>query len=215
MHRIRSASLTLAALAATTLTSFAQTNFVANLTTGQEPNGVTLTMNPGGGARPVPFGSAMFVLSADLSQLTMTVTITNIDITGSQTPGDSNDNLVNAHIHGGAGPGVNAGVVWGFFGAPDNDTNPDNLVVTPFGPGQVGGTFTSIWNAPEGNSGQTLTSQLNNLLNGLTYINFHTVQNAGGEIRGQILIPEPSTYALLTVGAVSAALASCKRRRRS
>jgi hypothetical protein len=124
------------------------------------------------------------------TELSFIATIFNIDITGTQTP-DTNDNLLNAHIHVGAPPGANAPVRWGFFGAPDNDTNPDNLVVTPFASG-VGGTFSSIWNLPEGNAGTTLATNLPGILAGQSYINFHTVQFTGGEIRGQI-IPEPST----------------------
>ena len=56
----------------------------------------------------------------------------------------------------------------------------------------------------------TLTAQLNNLLNGLCYINFHTMQNGGGEIRGQI-VPEPSTMILLGAGLAAAGI--WKRRR--
>jgi hypothetical protein len=82
--------------------------------------------------------------------------------------------------------------VWGFFGTPDNDTLPKNLVVTPF-TGLVGGTFSSIWNLPEGNAGTNLAAQIPNLLGGSAYINFHTVQFAGGEIRGQISpVPLPA-----------------------
>ena len=192
-----------------TTASWADMVFTANLTPGQEVSAPLFTMS-GGGSRPASFGTAMFTLNTSMTQLTMTVTVTNIDVTGSQTPGDTNDNLAAAHIHGGAGPGSNAGVVWGFFGTPDNDNNPDQFMLTPFAMG-VGGTITSIWDAPEGNSGQTLTSQLNNLLNGLCYINFHTMQNGGGEIRGQI-VPEPSTVILLGAGLVAAA-GIWKRRR--
>jgi hypothetical protein len=59
---------------------------------------------------------------------------------------------------------------------------------------------------PEGNGGQTLATQLPAILAGNTYINFHTQQFAGGEIRGQILqtgshtVPEPATLALLGIG---------------
>ena len=73
--------------------------------------------------------------------------------------------------------GQNAPVVLGFFGAPDNDNNPDDLLVAPFAT-DVGGKFTSVWNLNEGNSGTTLTAQIPNLLAGLSYINFHTVQLA-------------------------------------
>jgi hypothetical protein len=137
----------------------------------------------------------------------MSATIFNIDVTGSQTA-DTNDNLVAAHIHAPAPPGVTAPVVWGFFGAPDNDNNPDNLVVTPFASG-VGGVFTSVWNAPEGNGGTSLSAQLPNLFGGLAYINFHTVQFGGGEIRGQINpVPEPSSMILLAAGGL---LGLCRR----
>ena len=83
--------------------------------------------------------------------MTMSVSVFNIDVTGSQTA-DPNDNLVNAHIHAGLTPNANGGfgVVWGFIGMPFNDTiNPG--VLTPFANG-VGGTFTTTWDAPEGNS---------------------------------------------------------------
>jgi len=115
--------------------------------------------------------------------MTMTATISNIDVGNSQTP-DTNDNLLNAHIHAGptVAPGINGPVVWGFFGAPFNDNNPNDAVATPAA-GGVGGTFTGKWDAPEGN-GTTLAAQLANLRAGRAYINFHTVQFTGGEIRG-------------------------------
>ena len=113
----------------------------------------------------------------------MFATIYNIDVTGTQTP-DANDDLLAAHIHGPAPAGTNAGVRWGFFGAPDNDNAPDDLIFTPFANG-VGGTFSSVWNQGEGNN-TTLTAQLENIKGGLSYLNFHTRQFGGGEIRGQI-----------------------------
>jgi hypothetical protein len=123
--------------------------------------------------------------------MTMTATVNNIDVTGSQTV-DTNDNLANAHIHAGPSvqPGVNGPVVWGFFGAPFNDNNPNDAVATPFGSG-VGGTFTGKWDAPEGN-GTTLAAQLANIRAGRAYINFHTTQFTGGEIRGNF----PATQTL-------------------
>ena len=47
------------------------------------------------------------------------------------------------------------------------------------------------------------------LLNGRYYVNIHTTQNTGGEIRGNIVIPEPS-HALL--GLVSLGLLARRRR---
>jgi hypothetical protein len=168
-----------------------------------------------GAPRPTSFGTANFVLNDLQTQMTMTATIFNIDVTGTQTPNDTNDNLTLAHIHGGAGvtPTTNGGVVWGFFGAPFNDNNPNDAVMTPFATG-VGGTFTGKWDLNEGQN-TTLTAQLDNILNGRTYINFHTVQYGGGEIRGNIMvIPEPSSVALLGIFCAGL-IGVCWKRRRS
>lgn len=175
--------------------------FSATLTHDQETVQGVLTTSTGD-PRPQSFGQATFVLNDAQTALAMNVTVFNIDVTGTQTA-DPFDNLVAAHIHAPAPPGSNAGVRWGFFGAPDNDINPDNLVVIPFA-ADVGGIFTSVWDLPEGNAGTTLTDTLPSILAGLSYINFHTVQFPAGEIRGQILqVPEPATFALLGLSLVA------------
>jgi CHRD domain/Domain of unknown function (DUF4214) len=152
--------------------------FVVNLTNTQE----VPPTNPTG--RPGSYGTATFTFDSTVPVLTFTATINNIDVTGSQTAGTA-DNLVAAHIHASPSvvPGVNGPVVWGFFGSPFNDNNPNDAVNTPFGPGLVGGTFSGKWDAPEGNA-TTLTAQVTNIQNGNAYINFHTTQFGGGEIRG-------------------------------
>ena len=152
--------------------------FVVNLTNTQE----VPPTNPTG--RPGSFGTATFTLDSTVPVMTFIATINNIDVTGMQTTGTA-DNLVAAHIHASPTvvPGVNGPVVWGFFGSPFNDNNPDDHVVTPFGAGLVGGTFSGKWDAPEGNN-TTLNAQLANIQNGNAYINFHTTQFGGGEIRG-------------------------------
>jgi glucose/arabinose dehydrogenase len=128
-------------------------------------------------------GYAAFFLNQERTALRFIVTVTGLDFTGTQTT-DPGDNLVAAHIHAPAPPGANAGVRFGFFGQPFNDTNPNDVVVTPFANG-VGGTIFSKWDRDEGNN-TTLTAQLPNILAGLSYINFHTTRLSGGEIRGQI-----------------------------
>jgi uncharacterized protein (TIGR03118 family) len=158
--------------------------FRTNLTNGAEVPPATPTTSTGG-SRPASFGTATFQFNPAQTAMTMDATINNIDVTGSQTA-DTNDNLIAAHIHAGASvaPGTNGPVVWGFFGSPFNDNNPNDEVTTPFTSG-VGGTFHGKWDPPEGN-GTTLAAQLDNLRNGRAYINFHTTQFTGGEIRGYL-----------------------------
>lgn len=181
----------------------------ATLTNSQENPPVTPTTSSGA-PRPASFGTASFVLNDTSTALAFTATIFNIDFTGTQTA-DTNDNLTVAHIHASptVTPTTNGPVVWGFFGSPLNDNNPNDVVVTPFA-NAVGGVISGKWDAPEGN-GTNLAAQLDNILTGRAYINFHTVQFVGGEVRGQILaVPEPATLALL--GAGIAGLLGLRRR---
>jgi len=193
---------------------YADTILFANLTTSQEvPPTVPTTAT--GAPRPISFGTATFVLNTAQTAMTFSATIFNIDFTGTQTT-DINDNLVAAHIHAGpaVAPGVNGPVVWGFFGTPFNDNNPNDVVNTPFATG-VGGTISGKWDAPEGNA-TTLTAQVANILGGHSYINFHTNQFTGGEIRGAInVVPEPSAWMLLSAGVVILGSLGWLRRRSS
>jgi CHRD domain len=122
----------------------AVTFFNATLTGDQEapPNASTAS------------GSATFVLNDAQTELSVSVTINGLDFTGSQTPGNPNDNLEDAHIHccapAGDDPAVNnASVRWGFIGSPFNNTDNDGTR-TPFSTG-VGGTFQGVWDVNEGN----------------------------------------------------------------
>jgi hypothetical protein len=61
------------------------------------------------------------------------------------------------------------------------------------------GAFTDIW------TGLT-TDQITALETGNTYINIHTVDFPGGEIRGQItVVPEPGSLGLLGLGLLGVA----------
>jgi hypothetical protein len=183
----------------------------ANLTNAAE-NPPTTPTTSGGAPRPASFGTADFVLNTAQTALSFTATIFNIDVTGTQTT-DVNDNLVAAHIHAGAAvtPTTSGPVVWGFFGTPFNDTSPNDAVFTPFATG-VGGTFSGKWDVLEGNN-TTLAAQLDNILEGRSYINFHTTQFGGGEIRGNISpVPEPSTWAMMILGFAGVGFMAYRRR---
>lgn len=213
--RSRSAALlavaTSLALTATSSLASAQTVLTANLTNGQEvpPTVPTLSTGP---LRPASFGTATFTINAAMTEMSFVATIFNVDVTGAQTP-DVNDNLTNAHIHVGALPGFNAPVRWGFFGSPQNNIDPSDGMFTPFASG-VGGTFSGTWNATEGNGGTTFATNLPLILAGQAYINFHTVQFAGGEIRGQLtVVPEPATVLLTAAGIALLGLVQVRRRR--
>jgi len=189
-----------ALLASANLTPAEVRLFVVSLTNGQEVPPTTPTTTTGA-ARPTSSGTARFQFNSAQTAMTFTATISNIDV-GGQTA-DTNDDLIAAHIHAGASvaPGVNGPVVWGFFGSPFNDNNPNDQVFFPT-PGGVGGTFSGKWDAPEGN-GTTLAAQLSNLTSGRAYINFHTRQFTGGEIRGNF--PAANAFRDSLVAALDAA----------
>ena len=210
-HRLLVPLLALALTLGTAGSAGAQATFIAFLTNDQEvpPAVPTLTT---GALRAISFGTATFTLSPDASSLMFVATIHNVDVTGSQTV-DVNDNLLAAHIHGSAAESApTRPVVWGFFGTPFNDNNPTNVTLTPFATG-VGGVFSGAWDLNEGQA-TTLTAQLPNIFAGRTYMNFHTTQFPGGEIRGALtLTPEPATVALLGSGLAGLALLGLRRRR--
>ena len=159
----------------------------------------------------MPSALPSLMIDDAITFMSWTATVFNIDFTGSQTD-DINDNLTVAHIHGPAAPGASTGVIWGFIGSPFNDNSPNDVVMTPFASG-VGGTVSGKWDLPEGNN-TTFAAQVGNILAGLTYMNFHTVQFGSGEVRGQIqVVPEPETYLLMLAGLAGVG-AMVRRRRR-
>jgi len=95
-----------------------------------------------------------------------------------------------SHIHGPALPGVNASVLFPFSGVPAATSGSIPELVFSITPTQVG-----------------------YLESGLLYMNVHTANFPGGEIRGQLVqVPEPSVAALLVAGLSGAAVWGLRRR---
>lgn len=173
------ASLLLLASGASALTTFS-----AELEGAQEVPPVTTDAS----------GSAELVLNDEQDRLEIAIQTEGLDFDGSQTPEISTDDVVAAHIHS-APAGSNGPIVFGFIG-PNDDTNGD-LAIDP-----AAGTLESAWDADE-----NLDSHLEELFNEELYLNIHTQENTGGEIRGQI-VPEPGTTGLLAGGLLLLALRS-------
>ena len=100
-----------------------------------------------------------------------------------------------AHIHG-----VTSSGAAGFNETAGVKYNLSSILSTSASSGGLSGTI-AIGGSDE-----------NSLLNGQTYINVHTVLNAGGEIRAQLVaVPEPATYGLL-IGLGCGLFAALRRR---
>ena len=97
------------------------------------------------------------------------------------------------HIHQ-APLGVNGSVIYNF----DNTVTP-------------GGDFFPILQADDViGSGFVPLSEVGNMLAGNTYVNIHSSAHDGGEIRGQLYVPEPTVAALTALGGL--AIAAGRRR---
>ncbi len=71
-------------------------------------------------------GSATLVLNDAQTALSITIDLVGLDLDGTQTPGDSNDSVQEAHIHR-VPIGSNVPIVFGFI-SPNSDTSGDLVI---------------------------------------------------------------------------------------
>jgi len=148
----------------------AQTTWQAILTGSQEV--------PANGSTATGFGTV--ILNAAQTQITVDESWSGL-VGGPATA---------SHIHGPAGVGTNASVLFPFSGVPSATSGSipeQTFAITP--------------------------TQVGYLQNGFLYMNVHDSVFPGGEIRGQlILVPEPSTLALWGLSGVGGLLVWMRRR---
>jgi hypothetical protein len=124
----------------------------------------TLTASPG--IETSGTGSATFDFNPSTGVVSYTINVADMT------------SVTAAHIHGPAAVGANAGVIVGLFEGPEGGTGDVD--------GQlVAGTFTAA--DIEAGTGLSLAGLLNLMRTNQTYVNVHTTENTGGEIRGHIV----------------------------
>jgi hypothetical protein len=159
------------------------------------------------------------VVSPGVGVATVTVDTTAHTLRVQETFSGLTSGTTASHIHCCAAPPATAGVATmtpTFSGLP--------LGVTAGSMDQTFDTLaTSTYNAPfvTANGGTAAGAEaalFAGIAAGNAYVNIHTTQNPGGEIRGFLTpaaaVPEPETYALFLAGLASLGVAARRRQRR-
>jgi len=165
---------------------------------------VTIFITDLSGAEEVPVpvvtpgtGDAVLTLSDD--QLTLDL---DLSWSGLLAP------LAAGHIHCCSPVGVNSGVAVGFLGLPFATSGTFSASFDLTLAATFGGGFLA---ANGGTAAGARAALLAGLFGELAYVNLHTPAFPGGEIRGQLAIPEPAIGGLMLLG-VGLLLAARRRR---